>query len=361
MNNFKIGIYCPSWMLAWHNTDHKIVRMFSRLDEFSDLKTDFVASASYTLSYNANKVVQRIAPGAPLLLNHRIKGQKNDSDVIYHYGSPAAHEQFYKTVSHAPVFLTTGFMTDRFMKNAFGQIGNRQQEADRLADTLDKAAMIHFHSQGGLERFLYYRPEFESRAVAIPFFLPNLKLAGLSLNRNSAAVKILFVGNEGLRKGLSELSTALDLLGIIYLKNFKVEITVVSKDRPIPKCGIQVTWLKKAAHTDVLNLMEEADIFVLVPKIESYGLVLIEAMNAGCAVLTDNDDTRKEIIGKAGMMLSSGTPEAIARGLKVLIEDKKGREELGRLARTRVQEKFIPAVVADEYAKQFRLLNLKKH
>ncbi|UKT65378.1 glycosyltransferase family 4 protein [Pedobacter mucosus] len=359
MNNSKIGIFCPAWMLAWHNTDHKIVKMFSRLDEFTDLKTDFVASRSYTLSYNFDKVLKRIVPGAPQILRHQIKDGKKDNDLIYHYGSPAAPEAFFKTVNPVPVFLTTGFMTDRFMKSAFGSIGNRQQEADQLAKVLDKAAMIHFHTEGGLNRFLHYRPEFKNKAVAIPFFLPNLRSAPLTANTGNQSIKILFVGNEGTRKGLFELIDALDLLGNTYLKNFNVEVTVVSKDRPIPKCGIKINWFKKVAHTEVLRLMEAADIFVLVPKSESYGLVLIEAMNAGCAVITDNDDTRKEILGDAGMLLSSGTPKAISNGLKNLIEDHERRAKLGILARARVKEKFMPSVVADKYAEQFRMLTNK--
>jgi glycosyltransferase involved in cell wall biosynthesis len=361
MNNSKIGIFCPAWMLAWHNTDHKIVKMFSRLDEFTDLKTDFVASGSYTLSYNINKVFQRVVSGAPAVVSHQLKAGKEDSDVIYHYGAPVAPESFYKAINPAPVFLTTGFMTDRFMKNAFGHVGDRQREADQLAKILDKAAMIHFHTKGGLERFLRYRPEFKSRAVAIPFFLPNLKLTALPAKTENQTVKILFVGNEGKRKGLFELIAALDQLGASYLKNFKVEVTVVSKDRPAPKSGIQINWFKKVAHAEVLCLMEAADIFVLVPKNESYGLVLIEAMNAGCAILTDNDDTRKEILGDAGVMLSSGTPGTIAAELKVLIEDREKRAALGQLARARVKEKFMPAVVAAEYAEQFRLLIAKKY
>jgi glycosyltransferase involved in cell wall biosynthesis len=361
MSNSKIGIFCPAWMLAWHNTDHKIVKMFSRLDEFTDLETDFVAPVSYTLSYNLNKVLQRVAPGAPRVLRHQLKEEKKGSDLIYHYGVPPAPESFYKAVNPTPVFLTTGFMTDRFMESAFGKIGNRQQEADQLAGTLDKAAMIHFHTEGGLERFLHYRPDFKGRAVAIPFFLPNLKTTLSPIETHRQSLKILFVGNEGKRKGLVELTAALDLLGTAYLKNFKVEVTVVSKDRPMPKCGVQINWFKKVAHADVLRLMEAADIFVLVPKIESYGLVLIEAMNAGCAVLTDNDDTRKEIVGEAGVMLPSGTPEAIARGLKSLIEDHSGRAALGHLARKRVKEKFMPAVVAVKYAEKFGSLIAKKH
>lgn len=359
MNSSKIGIFCPAWMLAWHNTDHKIVKMFSRLNEFTDLKTEFVAPVSYTLTYNLNKVFQRIAPGAPLVLRHGLKAANNGSDIIYHYGAPVLPELFYKAASPIPVFLTTGFMTDRFMESAFGIAGNRQREADKLANILDKAAMIHFHTEGGLKRFLHYRPDFQDRAVAIPFFLPNLKTALPLAKTHNKSVKILFVGNEGKRKGLFELIAAMDLLGAAYLRNFNVELTVVSKDRPAPKCGIQIDWFRKVSHNEVLSLMEAADIFVLVPKNESYGLVLIEAMNAGCAILTDDDDTRKEIVGDAGMMLPSGTPEVIARGLKVLIEDHEGRDSLGRLARARVKEKFRPAVVAAQYAEKFKSLTQK--
>lgn len=354
----KIGIYCPNWLLSWHNTDHKIVKMFSRLDEFSDLELDFAASASYTLSFNANRFLQRLLSNAPQMLKYSLN-KNAESDLIYHYGTPASPSCFYKMVSNAPNFITTGFMTDRYMENAFGKVVDRQQEADDLAKSMEHASMIHFHTEGGRSRFLQYRPEFEKKAVSIPFFLPNIEASKRIHNADSndtQSVKILFVGNEGARKGLHELMDALDFLGSEYLNKFKVELTVVSKDKPQPKCNYPIMWHKKLPHKEVIKEMEKSSIFVLVPKNESYGLVLIEAMNSGCAVITDDEDTRKEIVGDAGILLPSLSIESIAFGLQTLIEDEQHRTLLGQRAQKRIKNNFLPNVVAKQYEDTFKSL-----
>lgn len=354
----KVGIYCPNWLLARHNTDHKVVKMFGRLNEFSDIQTEYVASDSYTLSFNFNKVLQRIF-SSKQFLKHGLKKQQENLDLIYHYGQPLSPKPFFEAVNGSPVFLTSGFMTDRYVKDIFGKLIDRQKEADELAKTFVNADIVHFHTNGGRERFLKYRPDFKEKTAAIPFFLPNLTIAEsdpFSMKESKPEINILFVGNEGIRKGLLKLVEALDLLGSSYLKSHNVTVTIVSKDKPKPKSNINLTWFTKLPHKEVIDLMQQASIFVLVPKNESYGLVLLEAMNSGCAIITDDDDTRKEIVGEAGLMLSSQTTTSIAKALKQLIENKDLRKDLGQNGIETVKKHFHPDVVANQYKNCFQTL-----
>jgi glycosyltransferase involved in cell wall biosynthesis len=355
----KLGIYCPDWILAWHNTDHKVVKMFSRLDEFSSVRTSFIASKRYTLTYNFDKLAQKIVPLSNPLHQHGLRDSKRTSDVVYHYGSPVNPNSFYKTLDKSPVFVTTGFMTDQFVNHLFGKPMDRQVEADELAKSLEKAQMIHFHTFGGLQRFLHYRPEFKEKAVHIPFFLPNLRIeqtAATELQSVSTDIPILFVGSDGKRKGLPELIEALDILGKDYLQSFAVKITVVSKNKPQPRNGINLSWFKYLPHEEIMALMQQSPIFVLVPQMESYGLVLVEAMCNKCAIITDNDETRKEILGNTGLLIAPGSSKLLARSLRQLIENKKLREDLGQSAQERASMRFTPEIVSSQYIRSFQTL-----
>lgn len=351
----NIGIYCPDWVLSWHNTDHKVVKMFSRLGEFSSIDTSFVAATNYTLTYNLDKIAQRLIPISKPLHRHGLRNSEKKADIIYHYGSPVNADLFYNTVQKSPVFVTTGFMTDRFVNTLFGKPMDRRLEADELAKTLDKADLIHFHTLGGLQRFIHYRPEFKEKAINIPFFLPNLRINNGDTN-DSSDLHILFVGSDGALKGLHELIEAFDILGNAYLQSFRVRLTVVSKSKPKPKSGFNITWFKELPHDQVLKLMQSASIFVMVSKRDSYGLVLVEAMCNRCAIITDDDETRVEILGNTGLFVAPKSSLKLIQPLRQLIEDKEFRDDLGKRAQERASTMFTPQIVANQYKMSFQTL-----
>ena len=353
----NLGIYCPRWMLANHNTDYKIVKTFNRLPQFVDVNTAFVACSAYTIDVNLNRIIARLTGKSKVSIQHGLLKGHADTDIIYHYGNPVFPELFYRKMGDKPVIVTTGFMTDQYVAEEFGTCYNRQKEADELASIVDKASMIHFHTEGGRDRFLYYQPDFKEKTIAIPFFLPNLpKFENLkkAQRHTQEVIRILFVGYEGYRKGLAEVIEALDLLGEEYLSSFNVEVTIVSKNKPEPKTSFPLIWHKKLSPDHIIRLMQNASIFVLVPKRESYGLVLLEAMMAGCAIVADHDDTRTEILGNAGVLLKSTVPASIAAALRTLIEDHSFREVLGKEATARAKKKFHPNEVALQYENCFK-------
>src|SRR5690606_15041139 len=147
-----------------------------------------------------------------------------------HYGEPEQSKGFFKIIEGLPVVITTGFMTDDFIASIVGKLTDRQREADQIAEKFGKANILHFHTEGGRQRFLKLRPEFEEKTISIPFLLPNLslfeKLDKFSFNEGEP-LTILFVGYDGRRKGLHELIAVLDALGPKYLKFHNVNVKIV--------------------------------------------------------------------------------------------------------------------------------------
>src|SRR5690606_523953 len=86
--------------------------------------------------------------------------------------------------------------------------------------------------------------------------------------------------------------------------------------------GRQAVFLGHQPHNKVLELYGRAAIAV-VPSIgaEPFGRRAIEAMAAGCALITSGHGGLLEAAGDAGIVVSPVTPDGLALALQGLIED----------------------------------------
>ncbi len=69
--------------------------------------------------------------------------------------------------------------------------------------------------------------------------------------------------------------------------------------------------------------MLSADIFVLASRRDSFGLVLAEAREAGCAIIASDVDGIPEALdhGAAGILVPPQNPPELARALSLLLHD----------------------------------------
>ena len=176
------------------------------------------------------------------------------------------------------------------------------------------------------------------------------------LDRHHAAdpVRILFVGNNALRKGLPQLLEAFTKLP--QSVQSRAHLTIISNfDRspiPVPDHP-RMTVLRGAPGDVVLHHMRQSHIFVNVAHFESYGVVFMEAMAQGMACLGPAWEVQREFFdeGRAGVNLRCD-PTDIRIALERLIEDEEERSRLGRAAWLRFQQRYAP----DKSAKAYREL-----
>ena len=64
-------------------------------------------------------------------------------------------------------------------------------------------------------------------------------------------------------------------------------------------------------------------------------MVLLEAMEAGCAVLTTDADGCAEVVADAGVTVPTAAPKALRHALESLMADEGRRNSLGRSGRER--------------------------
>ncbi len=82
-------------------------------------------------------------------------------------------------------------------------------------------------------------------------------------------------------------------------------------------------------------LLTGATLFVLPSLYEGFGLPVLEAMACGTPVLTSDRSSLPEVAGEAALLVDPEKPEAIADGIRRMLEDSHYRMELGRRGRER--------------------------
>ncbi len=99
---------------------------------------------------------------------------------------------------------------------------------------------------------------------------------------------------------------------------------------------------------DVATEYQKASIFVMSSKLESFGLVLLEAMSVGLPIVSlDCGDGPREIIadGVTGMIVPTMDFQALSKALHELMCDTAKRKQMGAAALQRIQQYELPAIV----------------
>jgi glycosyltransferase involved in cell wall biosynthesis len=118
----------------------------------------------------------------------------------------------------------------------------------------------------------------------------------------------------------------------------------------VRELGISESVTFLGVRNDVPKLLSEADIFVHAPDSETFGMVVLEAMAAGLAVVTCNVGGIPELIdnGKSGFLVENDIDD-IAHNINNLIQDSSLRVEFGRNARDKVKSTFDFTKIMDQY------------
>ncbi len=101
---------------------------------------------------------------------------------------------------------------------------------------------------------------------------------------------------------------------------------------------------------DAAPIFAALDVFVSASHTEPFGLVIVEAMAAGCAVVATATDGAKEIIkdGDTGKLVPIANPTELSQMIIEILSDENLRQTLGEKAQLSVKEKFsIERMVAE--------------
>ena len=149
------------------------------------------------------------------------------------------------------------------------------------------------------------------------------------------------------RKGIAELLAAFDIVGH-NIPNAHLYLVGDGPDRKeFERLAARSEWPERIHFEGHQSLpqayMLSADAFVLASRRESFGLVLIEARQAGCAIVATNVDGVAEALdgGRAGMLVAPGDVQALAHALCLILGSKNIRERWQCRATSGVDEFHI--------------------
>ena len=107
-------------------------------------------------------------------------------------------------------------------------------------------------------------------------------------------------------------------------------------------------WLDGNSR-ELRELYERSAIFVMPSAAESFGLVLLDAMCAGLAVITAHGCACEEVTGDTALLVPPRDPAAIRTALTKLIADRQLCANLGQMARARAEQVFNWSTLTSRY------------
>jgi glycogen synthase len=116
-----------------------------------------------------------------------------------------------------------------------------------------------------------------------------------------------------------------------------------------------VQQLGKLAPAELALRLGHAAIFALPARYEPFGLTVLEAGLAGCALVLGDIPSLREVWDGAALFVPPDQPDALAEALEHLIQDVWWRELMAQRARARAL-RYTPALMAHAYVRLYAKL-----
>jgi len=184
-------------------------------------------------------------------------------------------------------------------------------------------------------------------------------------NANKNCINILFIGRLEKEKGIWELLKAFQKLSLRY-KNIKLNLIGSGKENnnledfvTVKKLTNKVSFLGNIGYNQIPKYLKNADFFVLPSKNtktwqEQYGMVLVEAMASGLAIISTSSGAILEVIDGAGILVSSGNESELLLAIESLISKEELRKSLSLKSIKRAREEFDCNKSANKIGKIYR-------
>ncbi len=180
-------------------------------------------------------------------------------------------------------------------------------------------------------------PELEARII------PNgLDVKSLQADVDRDRYRVSFLGRDEPRKGLDVL---LDAWPLVLEKVPDAVLSVMGATRDAG--GVE--WLGRVDDRQKAAVLSSSSVFVA-PQLggESFGIVLLEAMAAGAAVVSSNLDAFVAVANGGARFIPAGHSPTLARAVIELLRDSAERERLATIGRG-IAEAYDWSVVGASY------------
>lgn len=104
-------------------------------------------------------------------------------------------------------------------------------------------------------------------------------------------------------------------------------------------------------RSDVSNLLQQFDLFVLPSLYEGLPLCMLEAMSVGLPIVATDVEGSNELVknGENGILVQAQSPEELAGAIITLLSDKQKAQRIGGAAKMHVQTRYSMQRMIDQY------------
>ena len=148
---------------------------------------------------------------------------------------------------------------------------------------------------------------------------------------NESTLKLIFVGTLFRRKGVDILLEAVKQLH----KNIHLYLIgpMGDSESDLKKYEGEFTRVSFVHHEELNNYLNKADVFVLPSYLDSWGMVVTEAMACGLPVIVTNNTGAKDAVNKnCGIIIPTGDINALKDSIMFFYQNREKLEQMGRQA-----------------------------
>lgn len=155
--------------------------------------------------------------------------------------------------------------------------------------------------------------------------------------------------------------TLINACKIIYNSRQDWQLDIVGEGEKMEEYKKMVSCLSLEGHihflggrqkTEIAEMMQSSDFFVLPSRYETFGVVFIEALSSGLPVVATDICSIPEIINESnGILVDPDSPEKLADAMLFMMDnsDKYDREKLSRDAKSKYSYDVIGKQITDIY------------
>lgn len=316
---------------------------------------DWISSAGQSVSVPFNGSVANISVSPAALRRTRRWLADNAFDVVH------VHEPVVPSVSMAAAMLSSAPLVGTFHA-ALGRSVSRAIASAPMRLYMERIGVRIAVSEEARRTLIEHHG---GDAVIIPNGVETASFRRASTDPRWMATDsrpvIVFLGRlDEPRKGLSVFAGAIEgvldkMPGARFLIAGRGDAPEIH--RQVARFGDSVSFLGGISDEEKASLLAGASVYVA-PQTggESFGIVLVEAMAAGTAVVASDIPAFRAVLedGRAGVLFETGSSAALVDQLLGLLADKARLEDLSK-AGQRVSLQYDWEVVADKVFEVYRL------
>ena len=323
--------------------DLTLAYLIERPDDARLLKEDFIKTGIKVVDLEAKS---RFDP-APIPKIRKLIKDYNFDIVHTHLFQSEIFARVATILNSHPIFITTYHCTEEFLQNPFwarvAKFSIRKfDQVIVISDAVRRYLMEKVGVNEGKIKRIYYGLEAKDGVCN----------GGEDIKSRCRIGKddpvIGMIARYAPQKGHKDLLDAMRLVlkkipeTRLFLAGHDEKRIRSSLENHAEQLGVREKVIFSEFRSDVYNLLQQFDLFVLSSLWEGFGLVLLEAMATEKAIVATNVGPIPEIVidGKTGFLVPPKDPNAMAEKIVFLLKNKKMAEEMGKNGKRRLEKYF---------------------